>query len=463
MIFRRLKNTSSPYCNILPTIILKKISWVLIEPLCKIFNSCLASGIYPNVWKTSYIVPIPKDKKINIHNLRPISLLPTLSKVFEKVILNLYGKELYATYDTNQYGFRPKSSTHSALISLLTHTLSSMDKPKKKNFIISFDIRKAFDTINHDKLLEYLLDLNLPSKFINLIKNYLQNRQQCVIYNGTYSDKLPILSGIPQGSVLGPVLFCLYINTLKPSCNNIPYIKYADDTTFLVSIDDLENESLILQNEIKFVDKWCSEHHMSLNKEKTKILYLNSSKKIKQIQDGTDIGKTITNQITFLGFIISHDLKWTTQVDKMVSKISSRLHLLRILKKSLLKNNLIVIYNALIQSILDYNFPLITSMTVTDIGRLNSMIKRAHYIICGQNCSNRCLPEFKSRCYQKKRTYFLEMLNNKNHIIHHLIPNQSCNSNRIILPLIPTNRSLNSFINSSIIDYNNQMVTTYKL
>ena len=173
--------------------------------------------------------------------------------------------------------------------------------------LLCLDIKKAFDTVNHDKLIDILISINFPISLIMLISNYLTGRSQIVQFKNNTSAPLPVLSGIPQGSVLGPVLFSIYINSLIPSRPHIPYIKFADDTTFIIPIPLNANINDIILEEIKHVDSWCSSFSMELNKSKTQVLLISNRKANKTPIFINDIDISF-NQVTVLGFTITTNL-----------------------------------------------------------------------------------------------------------------------------------------------------------
>jgi Reverse transcriptase (RNA-dependent DNA polymerase) len=258
------------------------------------------------------------------------------------------------------------------------------------------------------------------------------------------------VSGVPQGSCLGPVLFCIYIKSLQPSSSKIPCVKYADDTSFVISGRNVADTVGIVNRELNHVESWCLRNNMKLNKNKTQVLYFNFNKK----ENFLNIDIYLTKEIKFLGFTISNNWKWTSHINLIISKLSSRLHILRVLKNTLTKKDLLIIYYAYFQSILDYNFPLISSLTKKDISRVNSITKRAHRIICGSTCENKCFPNFKDRSNLLSQNLFTHVINEPSHIINALLPVRSTRSNRFLLPIINSDRSLRTFIISNAITFN---------
>ena len=207
----------------------------VVLPLKVIFHNISASSTYPNIWKLANVTPIFKkgDKQL-IKNYRPISLLPICGKIFEEIIFN----NLYSYLDANnlitkkQSGFRPRYSTTNQLLYLVNEIHQAIEDPKSLEVRAVFlDISKAFDKTWHDGLIFKLKQNGVSGGLLKLFENYLHNRKQRVVLNGTYSDYSIIESGVPQGSVLGPLLFLIYINDFEKNINsNINF--FADDTMF---------------------------------------------------------------------------------------------------------------------------------------------------------------------------------------------------------------------------------------
>ena len=213
----------------------------IVLPLKVIFQNILATSTYPNVWKLANVTPIFKkgDKQL-IKNYRPITLLPICGKIFEKIIFNI----LYSYLDANNLitknhsGLRPEDSTTNQLLYLVNEIHQAFEDHKSLEVRAVFlDISKAFDNVWHDGLLFKLTQNGVSGGLLKLFENYLHNRKQRVVLNGTYSDYSLIESGVPQGSVLRPLLFLIYINDLEKNIkSNIKF--FADDTVVLSIIKD---------------------------------------------------------------------------------------------------------------------------------------------------------------------------------------------------------------------------------
>jgi retron-type reverse transcriptase len=253
-----------------------------VHPLTKIINQCLQTGIFPDTLKIAKVIPIhKKDDTTNLNNYRPISLLPAISKIFEKVM----HKQLHSYFSQNnlfyeaQYGFRPKFSTELAALQLIDQITRDMDS-NEVPLCIFLDLSKAFDTINHDILLTKLQHYGVIDEALNLLRSYLQNRKQFVQINDTLSEHLPITTGVPQGSILGPLLFTIYINDLPNACSNLKPIMYADDTTLYGTLSSFGPEpSHMLNAEIETVNNWLKINKLSLNVNKTNFMMFHKPRK----------------------------------------------------------------------------------------------------------------------------------------------------------------------------------------
>ena len=198
-----------------------------------IINQMLHSGIFPDALKVSKVIPLyKKDDKQLFSNYRPISLLPSISKIFEKVILLQLTEYLDKNniLHQNQYGFRKNHSTELASLHLVDYIYYTMDA-NEIPLNVYIDLSKAFDSLNHKILLSKLKFYGVTGLSLDLLYSYLSNRKQCTLYNSTFSDFIGIKQGVPQGSILGPLLFSIYINDLPSSSNLFDFLMYADDTT----------------------------------------------------------------------------------------------------------------------------------------------------------------------------------------------------------------------------------------
>ena len=243
---------------------IKVIKYELAKPLTLITNQVLSSGIFPDKLKIAKVIPIfKKGDDTDVNNYRPISLLPAISKITEKVIYN----QTYNYFDQNkilyahQYGFRKQHSTELAELELVDRTIYTLDKDETP-INIFLDLSKAFDTLNHTILLNKLHHYGIRDGSLTLFKSYLQNRKQYVVINNAKSETLDITTGVPQGSILGPLLFIIYINDLPNASNIFQSIMYADDTNLSASLQSIKstnpNETVdtLINKELSKISEW---------------------------------------------------------------------------------------------------------------------------------------------------------------------------------------------------------------
>ena len=244
------------------------------KPITLLINQCLKKDFFPEHLKLAKVFPLfNKDDKSNIANYRPIPVLPSISKIFEKVIFeqlnkyfisnNLFFKSQY------RYGFRVNHSTELAALHLFDSVTNEMDRgiiPINKYL----DLSKAFDTLDHSILLSKLEYYSIKNSELSLFKNYLLNRKQFVQMGEISSTTQTIKTGVPQGFILGPLLFIIYINDLRAASDFLQFIIYADDTIFFCSLnprdfDKIEDLSIILNIQIQVVKNWLKVNKLSLN------------------------------------------------------------------------------------------------------------------------------------------------------------------------------------------------------
>ena len=266
-----LKNKNA-HVTTFPTSVLKYIAPIVSLPISVLISKSLSTGHFPDSMKVARIVPLKKPgDPTDMGNYRPISILPIISKVFEKVVhsqlyryLN-HKKILYA----NQYGFRPKTSTTQAIIN---HTQYLYDSIDAGNYIISIflDFAKAFDTVDHNILLSKLHFYGIRGVAHACFQSYLFNGKQYTTVNGHTSVTSTITHGVPQGSIVGPLLFLIYINDL-PNASFFRYTLYADDSTLSTAIDSkcVYSSAYHINKELSNINRWLSANKMAINPSKT--------------------------------------------------------------------------------------------------------------------------------------------------------------------------------------------------
>ena len=277
-IIRNLKPKSSAGCDNISTKLLKEIENVISRPLSIIINQSLCTGIFPDKLKIAKVIPLyKKDDDRSFGNYRPISLLSSISKIFERVAFN----QLYEYYTSNgllyesQYGFRKLHSTELAALEFTDRISQEMDA-KKIPFSIFLDLSKAFDTLDHKVLLTKLHYYGIRDIALNWFRSYLTKRTQYVDCNGVSSSIREIETGVPQGSILGPLLFIIYMNDIHTVSDNLNFILYADDTTLSSPMcsftrgcnGNIELISTLINSELNKIADWLAVNKLSLNVKK---------------------------------------------------------------------------------------------------------------------------------------------------------------------------------------------------
>ena len=279
MVINSLTNKSRVGIDGISTILLKCIAPSIIKPLTLIINQIMKTGVFPNKIKLAKVIPIyKKDGPTQVTNYRPISLLPVLSKVVEKTIakqLSEYFEE-NKLFNQNQYGFRTGHSTEHAALELVDKITSQMDN-NETPINIFLDLSKAFDTIDHNILLDKLKYYGLYDTAIKLFRSFLTNRYQYVQMENAKSQMLGINTGVPQGSILGPLLFIIYINDISQSSDKFDFLAYADDTTLSTTLNKLTtsdgmNISDLINLELYKINEWLEINKLSLNANKSRFM-----------------------------------------------------------------------------------------------------------------------------------------------------------------------------------------------
>ena len=339
-------------------------------------------------------------------------------------------------YDELQFGFRPLSSTTSALIYLHDFITKHLDDPQLDGVEpIAYDFCKAFDKLNHDILLRRLCDLNNPPDLIYWLRNYLKDRFQRVRISAHHSELSSICSGVPQGSLLGPYLFCAFVSNLRAIHASNAIVKYADDSALISSIPSIDSDRQQLREEHESILNWSTTNKLPINIGKCCIIgFPKRPNFVPTIL--SNIKKT--NVLKYLGTTLTSDLKLKTHVGLIVKRASRALHILRILKPFTPKTDLINVYNMLMRSILEYANPLFIGLPSTQHNRLLRVQKRAHKIICGSDCVLDCLGNLLQRRRNQSLSLFKKCLQS-DHLLNCIIPPRA-QSLRIQIPYSCSNR-----------------------
>ena len=263
--------------NSIPTDVLKLLKNCICQPLTHIINLSFATGIYPTKLKEAKVIPIFKNKgdPLFISNYRPISLLSNIDKIFEKAVhkrLYSFLNKFNCIYEL-QFGFRTKHSTSHALISLTEKIREALDSQGSKFACgVFIDLQKAFDTVDHAILLKKLEHYGVRGIANSWFKSYLSDRSQYTTVNGFNSEQKIMKYGVPQGSVLGPLLFLIYINDLHQAIKYSAVHHFADDTNLLTTGLCIKKIQVQVNHDLKCLSNWLKANKIALNASKTEVI-----------------------------------------------------------------------------------------------------------------------------------------------------------------------------------------------
>ena len=362
VIINNLKSKNSSGKDGISNKLLKSIKGEISKPLTIIINQSLETGIFPDALKVAKVKPLyKKGDSCCFNNYRPISLLPTISKIFERVMFS----QLYSYFNINnllseqQYGFRSQHSTELACVKLADYIIKGMDNIKEIKIptAIFLDLSKAFDTLNFDILLNKLKYYGVRGTSLALIKSYLTNRYQYVQFENSDSELLEIVTGIPQGSILGPLFFSVFINDLVNSSNKFQFLMYADDTTIYFSLDKFpgENREIVVNSELEKVNTWLKLNKLSINVNKTNCMFFTKRRHLTPLQFSMNNRSIdVVQHFNYLGIMLDENMSWKTHIAMVRNKLSRINGILHRLKYYFPRNILITLYKSLFTPHINY-------------------------------------------------------------------------------------------------------------
>ena len=340
--------------------IIKDAFIALCDKLTKLFNLSLNSGKFPDAWKLATVIPLQKEgDKSDVTNLRPVSLLPLPGKLLEKIIHQrmLQFLESNNLLDCNQGGFRPNRSTIDTVGRISDLIFKAMNN-NEITLVAFVDLKKAFDTVDHNLLVKKLDCIGIRTKLLKWSENYLTHRKQATLVNGKRSTNRDIRCGVPQGSILGPLFFLIYVNDIRHIGGKSDIFLFADDTSLLSS-----NKSQIiardeLEIQLTHLATWCSQNKLTVNLRKTKCMVfgtksMTKSSKIQKIRIN-DTELDFVDTYKYLGIILDKSLTFNKHVQQCINSVSHKLFLLSKIRSYISEHMAITIYKTLIVPYLDY-------------------------------------------------------------------------------------------------------------
>ena len=310
----------------IPPVVVKHASLAIFEPVHHLFTLCLSQSYLPVEWRNHHITPIPKsgDKSV-VSNYRPISLLSCISKVLEKLVYDRVYDFIIQSISISQFGFVRNRSSLQQLLLYSEYLHAAHDRHVQVDALY-LDIRKAFDIVPHDRLLQKLRSIGIAGPLWDFFEAYLSSRRHCVVVDGFCFDFLPVTSGVPQGSILGPLLFIVYINDLSLVPISSRSYFYADDTKLCTRV----SYSASLQADLDHVCQWSDQHQLSFNVAKCSLLHFqNASSSVLSSYTLNGIDIPSSTHCRDLGVNFSTDLSWSLHYKVISQRAYGKLSLLR--------------------------------------------------------------------------------------------------------------------------------------
>lgn len=456
-VIKNLKLGKASGCDDISHHMLKYTSESVAIPLSILFNMSLTKTKFPILWKRATVIPLFKkgDKHI-VSNYRPVSLISCVGKVLERVVF----KHMYNFLINNnlfyqqQYGFLPKHTTVYQLIEMYETICKALEE-KQHTCLIFCDISKAFDRVWHRGLIKKLEMYGFKNEFLLWLKSYISNRQQLVLIKDSKSTYDDINAGVPQGSVLGPLLFLIYINDIADNLNSLARL-FADDTSLSYSSQNIQEIELNINQDLNKLNVWSTKWLTMFNPNKTELLFISNSWNGQNINiqfNGVQLESMDSHR--HLGVLLSKDAKWTSHINSIYESCMKKVNVMRKLKYILNKSTLLKIFKCFILPVLEYACELWDGCSQLDKQKLENVQLEAARIACGLPiyCNKESvyfesqLEPLENRRERRKLTMFYKMHN-------HLVPQTFEN----LLPPLVANIS-----NYPLRNRDNYSLTNYRL
>ena len=410
IIMKNLPTQKAPGPDKISNIILARTADSLAPILCYFYNRSLREGHFPSRWKLAHVTPVHKGgNTMEMRNYRPISLLDNLGKLFERaVVKNIYNFLIRTNnISQHQYAYKENSSTTHQLTVLYDEILRALDSGK--DVLLTFgDASKAFDKIWTAGLIAKLKQAGIKGNLLEWITTYLTKRRQATVIKGKTSPEEYINSGVPQGSILGPLFFIFYVNSLI-DITQVPTHIYADDLLLFVTFDATHPETCKMNEALKKVQQWATTWKMVLNPTKTKCMMLSRKHKAQTPQiEMMNTPIALTDQHKYLGIHLQSNAKWATHIKETLITIHRRLDILAAQAKTLRRYNLERLYKSYIRPFFDLYSTIWMNCKVQEAAQLESAHARALRLVIGAKkgtAHNRLQEEMGERDLTTRRKY----------------------------------------------------------
>ena len=381
----------------LPTSLLKAGADLFGSIIATLANKSFLDGSFPGTFKSAQVKPLLKKSGLdpdNPSNYRPISNLNTISKILERLFLSRLRTHVSATgnFNSRQSGFRPHHSTETALQSILNDIYRSIDT-RKLTLLVALDISAAFDALEHDILLKRLEHtFGIKGCALNWIRSYLSGRTQFVKVDDSTSEKYPCLFGVPQGSVLGPILFALHVSPIANVIEKtgLQHHQYADDTQLYISFKSTEKQPSVLSTEraVEAVRRWFIVNGLQLNPDKTEAIFLGTTQNLSSISDCETLNISgsvvkLADQVKSLGVIVDSRLSFDAQISSICKASYFHIKALRKIRSALDMETAKAVACSIVTSRIDYCNSLFYGMTARNFSKLQRIQNTVARIVSG--------------------------------------------------------------------------------
>ena len=425
---KKLRKNAAAGPDNIPAILLKKCVESITSPICKLWKKSLEEGCIPEILTTGIITPIFKGgDRTKPQNYRPVSLTSHVIKLFENLVRTNIEDHLIENnlFNENQHGFRKGRSCISQLLNHYNKIMEDLEKGHR-NHVIYLDFAKAFDKVHHEILLQKLQSIGITGKLHHWIKQFLCSRKQTVSVEGHQSDITEVLSGVPQGSVLGPLLFLIHIGDIDGNLSNNSTIScFADDTRIMRKITE-ENDCQLLQEDLNSIYKWAEDNKMQFNDNKFESIYYHPNRRSYPNQeyitmDGAQIEQK--SSVRDLGIMMSDDATFKENIDVMVKRGKRMAGWALRTFQTRNKEVMLTLFKALIRPFIEYGCQVWNPHNIGEINKLENIQRAFTRRIEGMEGKNywERLKELNLYSLQRRRERYIIMYTWK--IIYDLVPN----------------------------------------
>lgn len=387
-LIKKIENHKSSGIPGIKSSLFKITAKILVPQFKFLFNLCLRLSIFPSAWKNTIVTPLYKaGDPSQPGNYRPIACIPLPAKLLEKCIHN----QLYDYLEScnlltdEQFGFRRFRNTQQSIFKFIDNIYQNINS-SLSTIAIYVDFRKAFDTVDHQILLEKLKTFNLSNNSVKLFNSYLTDRTQQVFTNKILSKKCLVKTGVPQGGTLGPLLFIMYINSLPNIINNSQTILFADDTVIFHPVSNFDHNYNQIQKDLYHLHLWCRLNLLEINASKTKVMFFSSkhlnstSKPLRKFKLGlSDL--EFVEEYKYLGVTIDSKLSFTKHLKNLISTVSFKISQLRKIRKSLSDKVALQLYKSMILPVMDYSDIFYHHQNAKLVRKLQTLQNRAIRVI----------------------------------------------------------------------------------